>query len=102
MKKFLAATLTLALAMTMLTACAGGDKQAQGADEPAVQETASGEENQEKTDAAASGEQEASQDAAEDAEDAADAAVSEALADGVLTVGTNAEFPPFEYVDDNG
>lgn len=28
--------------------------------------------------------------------------VSEALADGVLTVGTNAEFPPFEYVADNG
>lgn len=27
---------------------------------------------------------------------------SQALADGVLTVGTNAEFPPFEYVDDNG
>lgn len=25
-----------------------------------------------------------------------------ALADGVLTVGTNAEFPPFEFVDDNG
>lgn len=25
-----------------------------------------------------------------------------ALADGVLTVGTNAEFPPFEYVNDNG
>lgn len=24
------------------------------------------------------------------------------LADGVLTVGTNAEFPPFEYVGDNG
>lgn len=27
---------------------------------------------------------------------------SAALADGVLTVGTNAEFPPFEYVDDAG
>ncbi len=27
---------------------------------------------------------------------------SEAIADGVLTVGTNAEFPPFEYVGDNG
>ena len=27
---------------------------------------------------------------------------SEALADGVLNVGTNAEFPPFEYVNDNG
>ena len=24
------------------------------------------------------------------------------MADGVLTVGTNAEFPPFEYVGDNG
>lgn len=30
------------------------------------------------------------------------AKVSEALADGVLNVGTNAEFPPFEYVNDNG
>lgn len=29
-------------------------------------------------------------------------AKSEALSDGVLTVGTNAEFPPFEYVGDNG
>ena len=27
---------------------------------------------------------------------------SAALADGVLTVGTNAEFPPFEYLGDNG
>lgn len=27
---------------------------------------------------------------------------SDALADGVLTVGTNAEFPPFEYVGDDG
>ncbi len=27
---------------------------------------------------------------------------SAALADGVLTVGTNAEFPPFEYVGDDG
>ena len=31
-----------------------------------------------------------------------EAAVSEAIADGVLTVGTNAEFPPFEYVGDDG
>jgi len=29
-------------------------------------------------------------------------AASEALADGVLTVGTNAEFPPFEYIGDDG
>lgn len=31
-----------------------------------------------------------------------DATVSAALADGVLTVGTNAEFPPFEYMGDDG
>lgn len=29
-------------------------------------------------------------------------AVSPALKDGVLKVGTNAEFPPFEFMDDNG
>lgn len=29
-------------------------------------------------------------------------ATSPALADGVLTVGTNAEFPPFEYIGDDG
>ena len=29
-------------------------------------------------------------------------AASETLTDGVLTVGTNAEFPPFEYVGDDG
>ena len=32
----------------------------------------------------------------------ADAGSSDAIADGVLTVGTNAEFPPFEYVGDDG
>lgn len=53
MKKFTAVVLTLALIMTMLTACGSKDG-------------------------------------------------SKALSDGVLTVGTNAEFPPFEYVDDNG
>lgn len=29
-------------------------------------------------------------------------AISDAIADGVLKVGTNAEFPPFEYVGDDG
>lgn len=54
MKKFTAVVLTLALIMTMLTACGSSNNE------------------------------------------------SKALSDGVLTVGTNAEFPPFEYVDDNG
>ncbi len=34
--------------------------------------------------------------------DAAASEESEAISDGVLTVGTNAEFPPFEYVGDDG
>jgi polar amino acid transport system substrate-binding protein len=33
---------------------------------------------------------------------AASSGKSNAIADGVLTIGTNAEFPPFEYVGDNG
>ncbi len=40
--------------------------------------------------------------AGEAAEEAGGASGSDALADGVLTVGTNAEFPPFEYVGDDG
>ncbi len=36
------------------------------------------------------------------ASSSADASGSAAIADGVLTVGTNAEFPPFEYVGDDG
>lgn len=55
MKKFAALVWTLALGLTMLTACGGNS----GSD-------------------------------------------SKALSDGVLTVGTNAEFPPFEYVGDDG
>ncbi len=35
-------------------------------------------------------------------EDAKDDSAEDVLADGVLTVGTNAEFPPFEYVGDDG
>ncbi len=35
-------------------------------------------------------------------EEASADATSKALEDGVLTVGTNAEFPPFEYVGDDG
>ena len=36
------------------------------------------------------------------ASQASPASASATLSDGVLTVGTNAEFPPFEYVGDNG
>lgn len=71
MKKLLALVLTMALSMTMLTAC--GSK--------------------EETAGAAAAETEAAK---------TEATGSAALVDGVLTVGTNAEFPPFEYVGDDG
>ncbi|MCI8355217.1 MAG: transporter substrate-binding domain-containing protein [Lachnospiraceae bacterium] len=103
MKKLLAAALTLSLAMTMLTACGNGGKEAaedqasQNQEVQAEQETeqeASGTEEGEGTQAAPKTEEEAVQEQ--------ETGTSEALSDGVLNVGTNAEFPPFEYVDDNG
>lgn len=82
MKKLLALVLTAAMTMTMLTACGSSEAAAEPATEEAAVEEAVTEE------------------AAEEV--AEEAATSEALADGVLTVGTNAEFPPFEYVGDDG
>lgn len=73
MKKLLAALLAMVMTMSLLTACGSAETAAQTEETTQTQE-------------------------AEDAE----VAVSEALADGVLTVGTNAEFPPFEYVGDDG
>lgn len=68
-----------ALTMSLLTACAGKAEEAAPADtatETGTEETA-----------------EPSQETG---------AESPALEDGVLNVGTNAEFPPFEYVGDDG
>lgn len=87
MKKLLALVLTAAMTMTMLTACGSTDTAAET-------ETEVTEETEETT--------EATEETAEAADAETEAAVSEALADGVLTVGTNAEFPPFEYVGDDG
>ena len=83
MKKMIAMLMTAVIAVSLM-AC-GGSSTAQPADnkEEAAQET--GEEAAEA-----------------EADAAAEDAVSEALADGVLIVGTNAEFPPFEYVGDDG
>ena len=91
MKKLLALVLTAAMTMTMLTACGSTDTAAETETE-VTEETA--EVTEETT--------EATEETAEAADAETEAAVSEALADGVLTVGTNAEFPPFEYVGDDG
>ena len=92
MKKFLALTLTAAMTMTMLTACGSSEPASAEETEAATEETT--EAVEETTEAEESTEA--------PAEETAEAATSEALADGVLTVGTNAEFPPFEYVGDDG
>ncbi|MCI8925735.1 MAG: basic amino acid ABC transporter substrate-binding protein [Lachnospiraceae bacterium] len=96
MKKLLSALLAAVMVMGLLTACGGSDasgNETQDATAPETNEEAAPE-VQEEAEPVEEGAEKESADA--------DAAVSEVLADGVLTVGTNAEFPPFEYVDDNG
>ncbi|MCR5502648.1 MAG: basic amino acid ABC transporter substrate-binding protein [Lachnospiraceae bacterium] len=76
MKKLLAMVLTGAMTLSLLAGC-GGAKEAADASANTASDSASS-----SSDSAAS--------------------ASAAIADGVLTVGTNAEFPPFEYVGDDG
>ena len=90
MKKLLAVLLTAAMTMAMLTAC-GSSTEATDT----TTETTEAEADTTTDDAAV-------EETAEAADAAEEAAVSEALADGMLTAGTNAEFPPFEYVGDDG
>ena len=113
MKKLLALSLAAVMTVSLLTACgSGGTAQTSGA-ESAEAENADAENADAEDTADAQTEENANDVQADDdtqAEDAdaaqteGDAAgeVSEVLADGKLTVGTNAEFPPFEFVDDNG
>lgn len=83
MKKLLALLLAAVMTMSLLTACGSSETTADAGNEETQAEAGNEEAN---------------------VEEAADAASAEtaALSDGVLIVGTNAEFPPFEYVDDNG
>lgn len=98
--KLFVLSLTAVMTMGLLTAC-GGDGAASA--EPAETQEADTQVEAEADDAGTEENAEAADTEAETAgTEEAGAAVSEALADGVLTVGTNAEFPPFEYVDDNG
>jgi len=85
MKKLIAVLLTSILCMTALTAC-GND--AAGNDSGTTSETAGTEDSSESDEAGTA----AADGSAEPAEDG----------QTILTVGTNAEFPPFEYVGDDG
>jgi len=120
MKKFLALSAAAIMAVGLLTACgnkdaaetAGNEVENTGAEAEDTQDAA--EDAQDSADDSGADASQAednadevqtSDDAGTEAaqtEDGTEGEVSEVLADGVLTVGTNAEFPPFEYVDDNG
>lgn len=105
MKKFIALLLAAVMTMSLLTACGGGNtsETASGAAEAESTEGEGVQDEAEDPEADAADTQTEPEAGAEDGETEADAgAESEALADGILTVGTNAEFPPFEYVGDDG
>ncbi len=112
MKKFTALLLAAVLATGLLTACGNGGA-GENAAENAGQETTDTPDAAAGEDAQDSGEEnaDAQEDSAEasgsedaDGVDTQDGTeeVSPVLADGKLTVGTNAEFPPFEFVGDDG
>ncbi len=96
MKKLLAAMLAAVLCMSVITGCGSKAEDALPT-EGVSEETAEASEGAKPAENAAEDNGES-----REAAPAETAAVSEALADGVLNVGTNAEFPPFEYVNDNG
>lgn len=96
MKKFLALLLAAVMTMSLLTACGGKDATEADVVNNETEDAAGADVANNETEDAAQPEADAAQPETEDG------AGSGVLADGVLTVGTNAEFPPFEYVDDNG
>lgn len=86
MKKLLALILAMSMVVISLSAC-----------------SSSGDASSTDTSSSEASADSSSEESSETPESSAEAsAVSETLADGVLTVGTNAEFPPFEYVGDDG
>lgn len=97
MKKLVATMLAVVLSVSVFTACGGSVEDAAPVEETAATESMNAESTAtESTNEAAPAEE------VDGGREAAGMEVSEALADGVLNVGTNAEFPPFEYVNDNG
>lgn len=85
MKKLFAVMMASILCLCLFAACGNASQESAAQTAPADN---------------AAGIGEASDEAEPAGEESAEG--SGALDDGVLNVGTNAEFPPFEYMDDNG
>ncbi len=94
--KVLALLLSMAMLTSVLTAC-GGDAAAETTDATETTEAADTGAETADTTAAADTETEAPA-----ADEAAEAPAAVTAQEGVLTFGTNAEFPPFEFVAANG
>ena len=89
MKKLLAILLALSMCFALLTGCgSSSDAAEQPAEEPAAEEPAA---------------EEPAEEPAEDAEAAeGEAAALTTVTEGVLTMSTNAAFPPYEMTTDDG
>ena len=105
--KVLALLLSMAMTMAALTACGNDTAAADSADVTAVGDAqtdaaADSEAADAQTDAAADSEAADSEAADTQTDAAADTGAVATVQDGVLTFGTNPEFPPFEFVAANG
>ena len=103
-KKIVSVMLTAAMAATLLAGCGSSSAATDTAAEEtteAADETAEDAEAADETaeDAEAADETAEDAEAAEDTEAAEDAAEVTTVEPGVLTMGTNAAFPPYEYKD---
>ncbi|MBQ0060038.1 MAG: transporter substrate-binding domain-containing protein [Lachnospiraceae bacterium] len=91
MKKMLVFALTAVMAFSM-TACGAKQEAAAPAEEAVASEEEVAEEVEEEV-----------EEVAEEAEEAEEAAeLKSAVEDGIFTVGFDAEYPPYGYMDDNG
>ncbi len=96
MKKALVVLLTGSMVLS-LAACGSSDAETTATTEAAAEETTEAAEAAEETTEAA---EETTQEEA--GEETVDLSESAYLSDGVLTVGLNATFPPFEYIGEDG
>ena len=104
MKRLLALSLAAIMTLGLLTAC--GNQAAEQTNETGKETNETGEEAEgteaESEDAQTESTEETQTEDTEKTQTESAGEISQVLEDGKLTVGTNAEFPPFEFVDDNG
>lgn len=94
MKKVIAMLLAATLCMSALAGC-GNEKPANGVEAGSTNDASNAGDTSSADNTSGVG-------STDDTKSANDAATVETVKDGVLTIGTNAAFPPFEYIGDDG